>query len=380
MKKRILLLFVLALIWSFSSSLADGFRGELSLGEGEDALSVQFVLKTENREVIFHTSFCPDWIFRAEGEMFHLPAGLPVLPEELKDLFLPTWDSWIAVSGMKSETGLFTGDTFSAATERKQLLFSWGDLSLLLNLAEAGEWPESLTGIKAEALGFLRKSLTEAAVRYPGLRFRMDFFEEAGAVSLSAVNGSDTIGTFSARREDNGTVRMILGSAENGKTYFRTLEIPAWEGKRITLEASALADDRGRGYAGLPREALILRERLEAELSDPGYIPFRYSSEKGGTGEAFLSAEGILATGESGFWDLNGEIRYGEDRQPLGKFHLTSDLNAAAQPAEGIRVMDCLNPDPEDLGELTQQIQNRISEWTIRLFQVLPAELILLWM
>lgn len=375
MKKWGILLLAFLLLWTLNAS-AEGIRGELVIGEGEDAFKADFTLFLESDQLFLTASFFPDWIIRIEGSQ--IAAGTKALQaEELRESLTQVWDKWTRIAGMKTETGIFSGDLFDTATERKQVRFSWSEMAMALDLIDFEAFTPELDGIKALLLREAREALTATAVSAPDIQFRLDLYEKINTLCFSMIRGNDTIGTLSARNEEDGSIRILIGNAEEGKTYYREVKIALEEGKALTIHASAMADDMGFGYRNLSDDSTVFTEELEIRLSEPETFPFRYTSQGGNGDEALLSVEGTVTAGTD--WELQANLGYGAEQNIFGHVLLVSNPDSIPPETENARVVDLMNPEPDQIDAMTGDMYDQAMSWWIPLFRELPPELILMW-
>ena len=371
MKRLSLLLLSILLIWN-SATAAESIFGKIQIGEGPEAPEAEFVLYTDTEKIDFFTSLLPGWVIEIQAEASggaFLPAAAGINPEVKRKI----QDGWLNVAGVEHKTGIFTGDLFDTATKSDQILFSWSEIAFLLNLLEVSEEiPETVKAVMSE----LRRILTDTALNLPGMRFKLNLFDEISAVSLTVIYNNATIGTLSFRQEAEGSIQLLIGTAENGKNYYRYFQGEKKEPVLI-LRGSAWADEYCAGFKNLPQDANILREELQIDETEKENRTFSYSSTDG-NGKKLISVKGLL-TAAAG-WNLHAEITYGNEDSFLGRIEIRPTEGAESMLPLQARILNLDSPNELMVKEFLSDVTKQVSAFGFAIFKYIPAELILLMM
>ena len=377
MKKCLILLLCFVLI--VPSTLAEACYGQLSIGEGTDAVQIDlFVQQEENGSFSMALSLLPDWLF-----------DLGEWPTESEDAV--DWQALLAIHGPKlqavldrwwkngihpvSAEGFYAGDLFDYASTRESAELKWGDFSLLLDIAEQAVDDDSIDPL----FKTLRQLLIEAATVHPELRFDLAYYPEWNVWSLSAATADGTVLTLSLAGNDTSW-QAVLGFAENGVTYYRTLDITQNASASLTVFSSLLADDRGVGYPNLKEDAIILTERATFLYANPSEWIFNSQIHQG-DGTMLSSVSGTMSQTEEAGWALTVRYLWGMNQTPV--FALTLSEN----PPEGIQEMPLFEAtntyavfgsaeDETVQAKLESDLQSATNDLIVRVFKALPAELL----
>ena len=371
MRRLTLLMIVTLLIWSFAAA-DESIYGKVQIGEGLEAPEAEFTLYMDTEKIDFFTSLLPGWMIEIQSESFggtFFPQTAEMNPETLQVI----QDSWLKIAGVEHKSGVFTGDLFDIATQTDQILFSWSEIAFLLNQIEmTEEIPEAVKVTLPE----IRRMLTKTAINLPEMRFKLNLYNEISAVSLTVINDNTTIGTISLRQGAGNSIQLLIGNAENGKTYYRY-----WQSEKkepvLIFRGSAWADDHGAGYKNLPQNAIILREELQIDETEKENRPFTYSSVDG-NGKKLISANGLMTAAPE--WKFHAEVTYGNQDAFLGRIEIRQAEETEDMLPLQAKVLNLSNPNEAIIKEFLSDVTMQASTFGFTLFKYLPAELILLLM
>lgn len=157
---------------------------------------------------------------------------------------------WFAYMQPETRTGVFSGDAFDRASEMQRITFSYGDLMLLearIRKALAEQ------GIAAETDG---NGFPETMMPERNVRFELKLFDGGKYASLAALDGDNTVMTFSADLSAPDRILAVIGGASGGKNYYCSIRAERTDGRLAVVE-KLLADDMKTGYPGLAEDSLI---------------------------------------------------------------------------------------------------------------------------
>ncbi len=373
--KRAALIFVSIMLLFSSCCLGEEICGTI-MSPGEKDPLVEFQIKQNDNTCHVHTNLFPKWIFcldyKDPGEII-----LPVSADTLDLLRRIILQRWVALMNFQEVKGLFSSDLVECATAKKSAELSWGDLVMLFDIMEySSELSE--TGIKNTS-AWIKKQMIDLAENNPGIRFRTDIFDKEKAISISAVKGEGTIATFSARMEAENIIHIVLGSAENGRTYYRDIKAEFPKKQEMMLTLRAYADDQGSGYRTVKDNTLLVEESILIR----------------GIGSDLLSLQSLYSFGPDQL--VTGSITAEYKRTEEGKFsfdlRVYEDKN---QDTENIRILvgneaviqsewpaepvyyDLMNPDASLTEDLLKEILENMGNITLFLLKFIPPQLMLL--
>ena len=367
MRKAFLLLCACLMLWT-GCAVADVFDGSVRIGEAEqDTAEITFTVWTEQDRIAFASSLCPGWLMQTQygitTDAFTMDNPMAML-EAMTGIFT----DWEKMTERQHKTGLFTGDLFDTATQAETVQFSWGELALLLNLAEGREeLPQEIAELLPEA----RKALTEAAAAYPKMRFVMNIYDEITALSLSAVNDGDTVATLSARSED-GSLHAVAGHAENGTTYYLDCVLRTGaNAEEMTVQSTLWADGQGAGYKNLPQNAMVLRDEMHMMKTGEQTWSLRYQAT-GGNGDSILGVTGEMTAGDD--FHATASVTAGKDNKALARIAIRRASPDEASLPQEAKVLNLTEADDAQLQAWTADLVAGMTAWLPELFKQLPAE------
>ncbi len=373
MKKILLILLSLTLLLPAAGWGEEYYCAVCTPEEENPVMDLQISISDGRIKAAF--SLLPDWVFVMDdpGDLSPMTNQVPSAAPAAD--FLPVLESWMKLTGFTEEKGLFAGDLVDSARGKKTAVLSWSDLLLLLDL-----WEKSAENVPAESIQLLRGSLLELAGQNPEISFRADVFEAEQALALTVFRREDTLCTLSLRMDSASGLRAVLGTAENGKTYYRTLDAEGLGTAAVTLTFRGFADDRGYGYRQLTEGARLSEETFEIRDLGSGKTSFESSYALGG--------DGIISGGFSGEilredGHLTLEFRFLEGKnKDTEKFRILVTDDAARQKeiSGNAKVCDLMNPDDalaSELGEDLKLLSGQLTDLVIRL---LPLNLLMLFM
>ncbi len=364
MKKAVLILVALLTLFS-SLSLGEEIHGVLCDPEQNSLAEIR--IRQSEGSCQIYTDLLPGWVFQTEI------GNTPVFSDEYGKSLRAAFQRWTALMNLQEVRGLFAADLIPCATIKKHADLSWGDLITLCDLFAYNAEPAPAGMLRlAEAV---KKRLILAAENNPELRFRADLFEAEKAVSVSVVRGQDTVGTFSLRSESDTAFHMVIGSAENGRTYYREIraEYPGKQDMSINLRA--YADDQGAGFGRMNETDLLSDENIMISGLGTERIHLQAEFSLGPEQSAGGSLTADVKKNQDGTFALEAGLFTGKNRDTEA-IRILVDQAASAQtdwPAEA-RYYDLMNPDEQLTEELKQDIAERTGEWFTLLLKVIPLD------
>ncbi len=369
--------FVLSLLLMISAlSSAEGFYGAVFEPGAETPLADYQAIQ-ENGSFRFRTSLIPGWVFSVDtGEVENAPLTDKTLSFDLETDWTDALGKWIPLMNFTEKQGLFTCDVLSGAEKKKTADISWSDLMLLTDLFLSGREENS---VRNELSELIRNGLMDMAADAPDLLIRTDLFEENNAFSASVLRGQDTLMTLSGISLSDSSFFAVLGNAEKGKTYYRTLMTEGLGTSEISMVLRGYADDRGAGYLALTEDALLSEETLAVSglNSDLISFEFRYAMGPGSGISGSLKGEIRLSSEET--FELEAVLWTGknQDTEQVRILMSNAPEKQPQWPSEG-RVYNPANAGEELTEELASDIQNMQNDWMTVLMKAVPVELLIL--
>jgi hypothetical protein len=165
----------------------------------------------------------------------------------------------VQVQNPETSEGIFTGDLFDEA-----YTLSKGECGIydLLTI------PEKLGG---EAAGsFLQNGISAffGQTDPESIRIRYAMYDNGNYLTLTFLQGENTVGTASFDFSDPKGLKALIGNAENGTNYYWTLEVRVQTTEEMTITASLFSDPRKAGYRSVMRNRPVVAENWKLRLSE----------------------------------------------------------------------------------------------------------------
>ena len=241
---------------------------------------------------------------QALGLISLFPEYAVIIPEEYRDLLFlrqenfpnvccraaqalsGLLDEWLQTLPAADASGFYTGDAFDTALHKREYLLHSSDAVILLSRIQAS------MSEKYPWLARLAGSLQERWISSPNVpqEGTLQIYNDGEDTSLTLMRGEDVILTLSVRKTGNSEWLLVLGHAENGKTYYHRMTVAAEE-KSLDVNAMLLADDGALGYRSLTDQAVVYREELSIYAEENGKLKMTH---------LFLPADGqtnLMTTG-----------------------------------------------------------------------------------
>ncbi len=353
-------------------SAAESWYGALYT-PGTDAPLAEFQAEADEDALLLSTGLLEGWKLRLEVSLPEIQSLLENPDAAVRPLS-DAFSAWVGMMHFTPCTGLFTSDLVDAASEKKTAKLSWGDLVMLADLCENALQGSSLSGRAA----MLKAILMSGAKDAPEVVFQTDLFEKENALSMTVLRGSDPVETLTLRGDDPSSFRAVMGNAENGKTYYRTVQAEGLGTGEIHILLRGYADARGAGYRSLEDGDLLSEEKIRLSLQEQGST-FRMDYALGPDAALCGSLAGEADISPAGIQTVNIRL-YTQKNQDTEHVRLLVSNDPALQKAFSgeARIFDPLSADEAQSAAFTEALNAGMGTISAVLFKVLPVELLLL--
>lgn len=268
----------------------------------------------------------------------------------------------VQVLNPETSEGIFTGDLFDEA-----YILSKGECGIYDLLAI----PEKLGG---EAAGsFLQNGISAlfGQTDPESIRIRYAMYDNGNYLTLTFLQGENTVGTASFDFSDPKGLKALIGNAENGTNYYWALEVRVQTTEEMTITASLFADPRKAGYRSVMRNRPVVAENWKLRLSEDRK-EIRFTGEVlPGNGKTPIDISGSFGKENKPMLQMNIGFRDWDK----ATMTLNAQLSETTVNTEGLKTIQLENTESlaADSG-LSTEITVKMMPLLAVLMQAVPAE------
>lgn len=268
----------------------------------------------------------------------------------------------VQVLNPETSEGIFTGDLFDEA-----YTLSKGECGIYDLLAI----PEKLGG---EAAGsFLQNGISAlfGQTDPESIRIRYAMYDNGNYLTLTFLQGENTVGTASFDFSDLKGLKALIGNAENGTNYYWALEVRVQTTEEMTITASLFADPRKAGYRSVMRNRPVVAENWKLRLSEDRK-EIRFTGEVlPGNGKTPIDISGSFGKENKPMLQMNIGFRDWDK----ATMTLNAQLSETTVNTEGLKTIQLENTESltADSG-LSTEITVKMLPLLAVLMQAVPAE------
>ena len=268
----------------------------------------------------------------------------------------------VQVLNPETSEGIFTGDLFDEADT-----LSKGECGIYDLLAI----PEKLGG---EAAGsFLQNGISAlfGQTDPESIRIRYAMYDNGNYLTLTFLQGENTVGTASFDFSDPKGLKALIGNAENGTNYYWALEVRVQTTEEMTITASLFADPRKAGYRSVMRNRPVVAENWTLRLSEDRK-EIRFTGEVlPGNGKTPIDISGSFGKENKPMLQMNIGFRDWDK----ATMTLNAQLSETTVNTEGLKTIQLENTESlaADSG-LSTEITVKMLPLLAVLMQAVPAE------